>query len=143
AGVESFSVEETAEETRGEWYVRQLLGSANITGGKWFHIASGNLSHQIEHHLFPELPAYRYPQLAPRVQELCERYGLPYNTGRFSRQICTVWLKSCRYALPSSVVGTPPETGVIVERSAAVAAGGHRDRRRDRPGGSRRTDGEQ
>src|SRR5699024_10009722 len=40
AGVESFSVEDTAEETRGEWYVRQLLGSANITGGKWFHIAS-------------------------------------------------------------------------------------------------------
>ena len=51
-----------AQETRGEWYVRQMLGSANLTGGPLFHILSGNLSHQIEHHLFPDIPARRYAE---------------------------------------------------------------------------------
>ncbi len=65
-GVATFTEEETENETRGEWYVRQMMGSANITGSKLFHIMSGNLSHQIEHHLFPDLPARRYPQIARR-----------------------------------------------------------------------------
>ena len=66
AGVATFSEEECEDETRGHWYYRQLLGSANITGGKLFHTMSGNLSHQIEHHLFPDLPARRYPELVRR-----------------------------------------------------------------------------
>ena len=66
AGVATFSEEECEDETRGHWYYRQLLGSANITGGKLFHTMSGNLSHQIEHHLFPDLPARRYPELVGR-----------------------------------------------------------------------------
>jgi NADPH-dependent stearoyl-CoA 9-desaturase len=100
AGVATFSQEECEDETRGHWYYRQLLGSANITGGKLFHTMSGNLSHQIEHHLFPDLPARRYPELAVEVQEICERYGLPYNTGRFSKQLFSVASKICRMALP-------------------------------------------
>ena len=63
-----------------QWYFRQLLGSANLTGGKLFHIMSGNLSHQIEHHLFPDLPAHRYAEISVEVREICERYGLPYNS---------------------------------------------------------------
>ena len=62
AGVATFTEEECEDESRGHWYYRQLLGSANITGGKLFHIMTGNLSHQIEHHLFPDLPARRYPR---------------------------------------------------------------------------------
>ena len=52
-----------------QWYYRQLLGSANITGGQLFHLMTGNLSHQIEHHLFPDLPARRYPEIAPEVRD--------------------------------------------------------------------------
>ena len=37
----------SAEETRGGWYVRQLLGSANIDGGPLFHLLAGNLSFQL------------------------------------------------------------------------------------------------
>ena len=81
AGVATFSQEECEDESRGHWYYRQLLGSANITGGKLFHVMTGNLSHQIEHHLFPDLPARRYPEIAGEVREICERYGLAYNTG--------------------------------------------------------------
>ena len=81
-GTQEFTVEETKDESRGMWYFRQVLGSANLTGGKIFHLLSGNLSHQIEHHLFPDMPARRYSEIAPEVQEICERYGIPYNRDR-------------------------------------------------------------
>ena len=100
AGVASFSQEECEDETQGHWYYRQLLGSANITGGRTFHIMSGNLSHQIEHHLFPDLPARRYPEIAEEVREICERYGLAYNTGPLHQQLWGVFKKICKYALP-------------------------------------------
>ncbi|KAA8887688.1 acyl-CoA desaturase [Nocardia colli] len=115
-GVQTFTEAETENETRGEWYIRQMLGSANITGSKLFHIMSGNLSHQIEHHLFPDIPAARYPEIAPEVRALCEKYGLPYNTGSFSKQIGSVWLKICKLALPPSLVKSDPSPGVIVMR---------------------------
>ncbi len=111
AGVATFSEEETEDETRGHWYFRQLLGSANITGSKLFHILTGNLSHQIEHHLFPDVPARRYPQIAEEVREICERYGLDYNTGPLGRQLGSVARKICRLALPDRVwrrLPTPP-----------------------------------
>jgi linoleoyl-CoA desaturase len=101
SGVATFTEEETENETRGQWYIRQMMGSANITGGKLFHILSGNLSHQIEHHLFPDLPARRYRQIAPEVRAVCEKYGLPYNTGRLSRQLGSTWSKIFKLALPS------------------------------------------
>ena len=57
-GVETFEQKSIPDdETRGEWYLRQMLGSANISGSKAMHLMSGNLSHQIEHHLFPDLPS--------------------------------------------------------------------------------------
>ncbi|MEV0031543.1 acyl-CoA desaturase [Nocardia sp. NPDC050793] len=116
SGVQTFTEEETAEETRGEWYVRQMLGSANITGGKLFHIMSGNLSHQIEHHVFPDIPANRYPEIAPEVRALCEKYGLPYHTGPLSKQIGDVWLKILKLALPPRFTKKPSSPGVIVMR---------------------------
>ncbi|KAF0964981.1 fatty acid desaturase family protein [Rhodococcus sp. T7] len=120
-GVQSFTEDETAEETRGEWYVRQMLGSANIEGSPLFHIMSGNLSHQIEHHLFPDLPAHRYPEMAPAVKALCEKHGLPYNTGGFFKQIGSVWAKIFKFALPPGLVSSDTPPGVIVERQKTAA----------------------
>ena len=100
-GTTEFSVEQSRNESRGQWYYRQILGSANLTGGRLFHILSGNLSHQIEHHLFPDIPARRYAEIAPQVQEICERYGLPYNSGPLPKQFATVVRKIVRLALPS------------------------------------------
>ena len=101
AGVATFSEEECEEESRGHWYYRQLLGSANITGSRLFHLMTGNLSHQIEHHLFPDLPARRYPQVAGEIRELCERYGLDYHTGPLHRQLGSVAKKIVKLALPT------------------------------------------
>ncbi len=99
-GTHEFSEEEAADETRGGWYLRQMLGSANLTGGRLFHILSGNLSHQIEHHLFPDIPAHRYAEIAEEVREICARYGLPYNAGPLHKQFGSVVKKIVRLALP-------------------------------------------
>ncbi|HVA07118.1 MAG TPA: acyl-CoA desaturase [Acidimicrobiales bacterium] len=110
-GTLEFTEEECEGETKGHWYFRQMLGSANITGGRLFHVMSGNLSFQIEHHLFPDIPARRYQEIAPQVREICERYGIPYNTGRLSRQFGSVIGKIFRFALPgrsNRVQAAPP-----------------------------------
>jgi NADPH-dependent stearoyl-CoA 9-desaturase len=110
-GVETFDEERLEGETKGQWYVRQMLGSANLSGGKLFHLMTGNLSHQIEHHLFPDVPSNRYAQIAPRVQEICKRYGLPYTTGSLPRQYGKVLRKIARLAFPGggkSPAATPP-----------------------------------
>jgi fatty acid desaturase len=96
----TFSQEEVAGETRGGWYVRQLLGAANIEGRALFHFLSGNLSYQVEHHLFPDMPSSRYAEVAPRVREVCARYGLPYNTGPLRRQLGSVHRTIARLAFP-------------------------------------------
>ena len=98
--VEMFDEAEAADETRGEWYLRQLLGSSNLTGSVPFHILSGHLSYQIEHHLFPDMPSHRYRDIAPRIQSICDRYGLNYNTGPLSRQFGGVVRRILRMSLP-------------------------------------------
>ncbi len=100
AGTHEFTIAECEGESKGHWYFRQMLGSANINGGSLFHVMSGNLSFQIEHHLFPDLPARRYKEIAPQVREVCERYGLPYNTGSLSAQFGSVVRKIVRLAKP-------------------------------------------
>ena len=95
-----FTQQETENETRGGWYVRQLLGAANIDGGPMFHVISGNLGYQVEHHLFPDMPSTRYGEIAPKVREICERYELPYNTGPFHQQLGTVQRTILRLGFP-------------------------------------------
>jgi fatty acid desaturase len=104
-GTQEFTEEETENETRGQWYFRQLLGSANLTGGKLFHLMSGNLSHQIEHHLFPDIPAHRYAEISAEVREICERYGIPYNAGPLTKQFGSVVRKIVKLALPERIRG--------------------------------------
>jgi fatty acid desaturase len=104
-GTQEFTEEETENETRGQWYFRQLLGSANLIGGKLFHVMSGNLSHQIEHHLFPDIPAHRYAEISVEVREICERYGIPYNSGPLSKQFGSVVRKIVKLALPDRIRG--------------------------------------
>lgn len=90
------------DETRGEWYVRQILGSSNLQGSRLFHILTGNLSHQIEHHIFPDMPANRYGKVAPQVQAICQKYGLDYNTGSFGTQFCQVIKRIHHFSQPSA-----------------------------------------
>jgi fatty acid desaturase len=95
-----YTQDETKDETRGGWYVRQLTGAANIDGSPLFHVISGNLGYQVEHHLFPDMPSTRYGEIAPRVREICKKYDLPYNSGPFSKQLGTVQRTILRLAFP-------------------------------------------
>ncbi len=102
-GARVFTLEEIENETRGAWCLRQILGSCNIEGGPLFHVMSGNLSFQIEHHLFPDLPSNRYAEAAARVKALCEEQGIPYNTGSLARQLGTTLRTIFRLAWPTEV----------------------------------------
>jgi fatty acid desaturase len=119
-GTHEFSEEETEDETRGQWYYRQLLGSANLSGGPLFHIMSGNLSFQIEHHLFPDLPANRYAEISVEVQEVCERYGLPYNVGPLGKQFGSVVRKICRLSLPDRRANVLTKCASAVKKGARL-----------------------
>jgi fatty acid desaturase len=105
----TFSQREVENESRGGWYARQLVGAANIEGSPLFHIISGNLGYQVEHHLFPDMPSTRYAEIAPQVKDICERYGLPYNGGRLGKQWGMVHRTILRLAFPG---GSPrPKPG--------------------------------
>jgi fatty acid desaturase len=125
-----FTEEEVRDEQPGGRYVRQLIGAANIEGSPFFHVMSGSLGYQVEHHLYPDMPSSRYGEIAPRVREICRRYGLPYNTGPFSKQWANVQRTILRLAFPG---GKPrpkpgPWTGETFisqgERELAMAAEG-------------------
>jgi linoleoyl-CoA desaturase len=105
-GIETFERKSIEGETRGEWYLRQMLGAGNISGSKAMHIMSGNLSHQIEHHLFPDLPSNRYAEVAPQVKALFDKYQLNYVTGSFPKQLYSAWHKVVRLSLPNGWLAT-------------------------------------
>jgi fatty acid desaturase len=99
-GAEKFTPETLDGETKPEWYLRQMLGSANFRAGPVLAFMSGNLCYQIEHHLFPDLPSNRYAQVARRVQAVCAAYDLPYTTGSLPRQYLLVLRTIVKLALP-------------------------------------------
>lgn len=101
ADAETFSKDSIRSETRGHWYLRQLRGSSNLAGGRVLNLLSGNLSHQIEHHFFPDVPANRYAAMAVEVRAICARFGQHYNTGSLPRQFGQVIWRILRHAFPS------------------------------------------
>ena len=98
--VKTFTEKECENETQGQWYYRQALGSSNIKGKNWFHVLTGHLSFQIEHHLFPDMPAKRYREIAPKVQAIFAEHGIQYNTGSFAKQYASVVKRILRYSFP-------------------------------------------
>ena len=61
---------------------------------------TGHLSFQIEHHLFPDIPARRYREMAPKVKAVFEEHGMHYNTGGFLKQYASVLKRIIRYSFP-------------------------------------------
>jgi NADPH-dependent stearoyl-CoA 9-desaturase len=152
-GAEKFDPSVLQDETKPLWYLRQMLGTANFRAGRLLAFMSGHLCYQIEHHLFPDLPSNRLPEIAVRVQALCVKYDLPYTTGSFLRQYLMTVRTICKLALPvgfmSATSDDAPETasehkyrhvsqrpepslmgGDLRRRGLATAAVAHRDRKR-------------
>jgi NADPH-dependent stearoyl-CoA 9-desaturase len=130
-GVETFEKRSIDGETHGEWYVRQMLGSANISGSKLMHILTGNLSHQIEHHLFPDLPSNRYGEIAPKVEALFEKYDLNYCSRPLVPQVYSAWHKVVRLSLPNNWLAdtTPKNAPKQLAKLYKMTVGGPRVRR--------------
>jgi linoleoyl-CoA desaturase len=134
-GAMHFTEEEIEDETRAEWYLRQVLGAANFEGGPLLHVLSGNLGFQIEHHLFPDLPSNRYAEIAVDVRALCEKYDLPYTTGPLYRQYGQALRTIMKLSLPNGMTRSdapaPPErTSVPKERERRRRSDAERPPRR-------------
>ena len=64
---------------RGEFYLRQILGSVNYpTGSDFNDFFYGWLNYQVEHHLWPDIPLSQYQYAQPKVVEVCKKHGIPY-----------------------------------------------------------------
>ncbi|GEE03987.1 putative fatty acid desaturase [Gordonia spumicola] len=100
-GAEKFTKADMDDETQAQWYLRQMLGSANFRSGPVLAFMSGNLSYQIEHHLFPDLPSNRLAEISVRVQAICAKYDLPYTTGSFPVQYAKSWRTIAKLSLPN------------------------------------------
>ena len=113
-GAEKFTADVLENETRAEWYLRQMLGAANFKAGPLLAFSSGNLCYQIEHHLFPDLPSNRYAQIAVRVRALCDKYDLPYTSGSLVHQYLLTLRTIHKLALPDGFLAATcddaPET---------------------------------
>jgi NADPH-dependent stearoyl-CoA 9-desaturase len=127
SGVQTFERRSIVGETKGEWYLRQMLGSANISGSKALHIMTGNLSHQVEHHLFPDLPSSRYAEIAVEVRDVFERYGLTYVTGPMYKQVASAWWKIIRLSLPNDFAQEALDRPVVAPVAALVRRTPKRD----------------
>ncbi|AMO60487.1 Fatty acid desaturase [Mycolicibacterium phlei] len=99
-GAEKFTKTDMVGESKGQWYLRQMLGSANIKGSRVMDFMTGNLSYQIEHHLYPDLPSNRLKEISIRVQQVCDKYDLPYTTGPFLVQYAKTWRTIAKLSLP-------------------------------------------
>ena len=67
------------EPRSSEFYLRQIISSANFTTGNDFiDFLHGWLNYQIEHHLFPDLSMYQYRLALPRVKKICKKHKIPY-----------------------------------------------------------------
>nr|ANN11901.1 delta-4 desaturase [Siganus guttatus] len=67
-----------------DWLSMQLQATCNIEKSFFNDWFSGHLNFQIEHHLFPRMPRHNYHLVAPQVQALCEKHGIPY-------EVKTLW----------------------------------------------------
>ena len=124
-GAEKFEPDVVNNESKPEWYLRQMLGSANFEAGRVLAFLSGNLCYQIEHHLYPDLPSNRLAQIAHEVRALCDKYDLPYTTGPLPRQYLLTLRTIHKLALPdrflTATSDDAPETASERKFSGATA----------------------
>ena len=79
AGDDMYRFRDACRPFSGSFYLRQVLASVDMSyGNDVVDFLHGWLNYQIEHHLWPNLSMLKYQQSAPRVREICAKYGVPY-----------------------------------------------------------------
>ncbi|KAL5005717.1 hypothetical protein ScPMuIL_016875 [Solemya velum] len=61
-----------------EWIPMQIHATCDIEKSFFNDWFTGHLNHQIEHHLFPQMPRHNLYKIAPYVREICEKHNIPY-----------------------------------------------------------------
>ncbi|MET1154810.1 fatty acid desaturase [Arthrobacter sp.] len=66
------------ESSKADFLTRQVVTSRNISGGQVMTLLMGGLNHQIEHHLFPDMPRPHLAQVRRLVKTHCAAHGIAY-----------------------------------------------------------------
>lgn len=62
-----------------QWAVHQMETTSNFGANSWLlNFYAGGLTHQVEHHLFPNISHVHYRKIAPIVKTTAEEFGVPY-----------------------------------------------------------------
>merc|ERR1711959_211114 len=60
-----------------DWYKAQAETSSSY-GGSVAMLLTGGLNFQIEHHLFPRMCSWHYPNIQPAVLKCCKKHNVSY-----------------------------------------------------------------
>ncbi len=77
-------------DSRVDFLRRQVLTSRNIRGGWWMDVLMGGLNHQVEHHLFPNMPRPHLARARLLAKSYCDQHGIPYTETSLLRSYATV-----------------------------------------------------
>ncbi|MEU4511366.1 acyl-CoA desaturase [Nonomuraea wenchangensis] len=66
------------KEDKLDFLRKQVLTSRNVRGGPVRDVLLGQLNYQIEHHLFPNMPAPNLRRAQPIVEDYCAEIGVSY-----------------------------------------------------------------
>jgi fatty acid desaturase len=77
------------EDTTIDWVRYSAIYTMNVSPGpfKFINWWMSFLNFQIEHHLWPSVPQYRFPKISPRVKDLFEKHGLKYDQRSYTESI--------------------------------------------------------
>ncbi len=78
---------------RPDFLRRQVLMSRNVRGGPLVGFFMGGLQHQIEHHLFPNMPRPALRRAQPLVRAHCARHEISYE----ETSLAQAYLRVARY----------------------------------------------
>lgn len=72
-------------DARLDFFSKQVRTSRNISGGWWATWLMGGLNHQVEHHLFPNMPRPHLAKAREIVRDYCTTHGVPYTEASLLR----------------------------------------------------------
>ncbi len=95
-------IEMATNETRGDFYLRQIIASQNYELPGWYEdLFTGAVNIHIEHHLFPDLPFNRLKEMAPEVEAICNKYNVPYRKANVFEAIGHLLELALKKSLPT------------------------------------------
>jgi len=105
----SHQAEELFHEHQDDWVAAQILSTRDaVTSNPFSEWLWGGMQYQLEHHLFPTMPRYRYPALVPHVRQLCDDHGLEYRVDSEAGVLRRNFGMLQQVALSPAQAGAPP-----------------------------------